>query len=200
MRPVVFLGSNYNLNQMTDVCEAQGLSVAGIVDSDYYGNTDTIGGVPVIGSEDTFTFTDQYYYFLAVNWMPGTRAERNRSKHAEFVALIDDQNLECVSLKHPTAIIPSTVTIGKNVFVGAYSVIGNYSVIGDFCQVREQSYLAHNSRLHTNVIVQVQSYVGANIQIGDNCYLAVKSSVMSRGQSATLPAGTFIRANERCIL
>lgn len=200
MRSVIFLGSNYNLNQMTDICEAQGLPVAGLVDSDYYGNTDTIGGVPVIGSENTFEFTDQYCYFLAVNWMPGDSNTRNRNKHAKFVELINDQNLDCVTLKHPTAIIPSTVTIGKNVLVGAYSVIGNYSIIGDFCQIREQSYLAHNSRLHTNVVVQVQSYVGANIQIGNNCYLAVKSSVITRGKSASLPAGTFIRANERCVL
>lgn len=200
MRPVIFLGSNYNILQMADICEAMGLTVYGIVDSDYYGNRDDICGVPVVGSEQTFDFTTPGFYFNAVNAMPYTSHARNQSKRKMFNQLIETRGLDTVNLIHPTAIIPRTVRMGTNNMVCAQAIIGNNVTIGDHCQVREQSYVAHDARIHNDVVIQVQSYVGAGVEIMSGSYIAVKATIVSYGAKRQLPENTFIKATERVVL
>ena len=66
-KPIVFLGTSTNLEIFIRVCTLRGMPVAGIVDSDFYGNSEIRNGLPVIGSEDTFDFEaarDQYDFFI----------------------------------------------------------------------------------------------------------------------------------------
>lgn len=203
MKPLIFLGSNHNLQQMVDICQLTGFDVIGVLDSDYYGNREHICGVPVIGSENTFEFSEDYVYFNAVNLnpSPAPHTEHNYKKHSKISNLINDHSLKCINLLHPTAIIPGTADLGSNVMVGAYAVIGNNTTIGDFCQIREQSYVAHGARLYNNVVVQVKSYVGANIEVMENCYIAVNATVVSRsGTGGVLPANTFVKTAKRYIV
>lgn len=200
MRPVIFLGSNHNILQMTDICEAMGLTVYGIVDSDYHGNCDEICGVPVIGSEQTFNFDKTSVYFNAVNAMPYTSHIRNQNKRRMFNQLIETRGLDTVNLIHPTAIIPRTVRMGSNNMVCAQAIIGNNVTIGDHCQIREQSYVAHDARIHNDVVIQVQSYVGAGVEIMSGSYVAVKASIIPYGADRQLPENTFIKATERVVL
>lgn len=197
---VIFLGSNYNLQQMVNICYLKGLTVRGIVDSDYYKNTDTICNVPVIGSETSYAFDSNAVYFNAVNWSPGSNNARNVSKHQLMCNIINHLSLPTTNLVHPTAIVPNTVTIGNNVLIGAYAILGNYVTVGDFAQIREQSYVAHNTNIQERVILQVQGYVGSNIDVGADSYLAVKSAVVSTVDRGVVPPGTFVRTLERYVI
>ena len=62
-KPLIFLGSSNQITiQLVDVCESLNITIAGIIDSDYFGNTDSLDGIPYIGSELDFDFdlvTDQ---------------------------------------------------------------------------------------------------------------------------------------------
>ena len=50
--PLVFLGSSSNLELWVELAERAGVTIIGIIDSDYFGNTDNIAGIPIIGSQD----------------------------------------------------------------------------------------------------------------------------------------------------
>ena len=48
MKPVIFLGTSTNLEVPIRICQLCNIPVAGIVDSDYYGNTDKKNGVEIM--------------------------------------------------------------------------------------------------------------------------------------------------------
>lgn len=197
---VIFLGCNHNLQQMVDICQHNGLTVRGIIDSDYYNNTAVICNVPVIGSENDYVFDRNVVYFNAVNWAPGSSNSRNVVKHQSMCSIIDQLSLTTTNLIHPTAIVPETVNIGTNVLIGAYAILGNYVTLGNYVQVREQSYVAHNTKLEDRVVLQVQGYVGSKINVGADCYLAVKSTIISKVAHGIVPPGTFVRVSERYVI
>jgi len=187
---------------MVDICSANGLHVAGVVDSDYYGNTDYICGIPVVGSELNFDYAQPYLYFNAVNLSPGDKEYElhNKEKHDRISNLILRYNLTCLNLIHPTAIVPKTASLGVNILIGAYAILGNNTIVEDYCQLREHSYLAHNAVLRRGTVMQVNSYVGAGIEVGIESYVAVKATVLARDVGGRLPSNTFIKSTERCIL
>ena len=75
-KPIVFLGTSTNLEIFIRVCTLRGMPVAGIVDSDFYGNAETKNGLPVIGSEDTFDFESTHDHSRA-EWLAAWRRERS---------------------------------------------------------------------------------------------------------------------------
>lgn len=195
---IVFVGSNHNIQQMTDICQSQGLEVVGILDHDYWLNTEHIGSVPVIGSEQDWNWSTEYSYFIATNWIPSNNPvhQRNQLKRINQIKLLQQQKVQCVNLIHPTAVVPNTCVLGQGVMIGANAVIGNFCHIGDYCQIREQSYLAHSATLGTNVILQVQAYVGTNVVVNDNSYIGIKSSIIPKStDQLSIPANTFIKSH-----
>jgi len=195
---VIFVGSNHNIRQLTDICTALKLDVAGILDQDYWNNTQHIDHVPVIGSETNWTWSDRYCYFIATNWIPDINLvnQRNQQKRLDQIDLINRHQVQCINLIHPTAIVPDTCELGAGIMIGANVVVGNYCKIGDYCQVREQSYLAHSSTLGRNVVLQVQSYIGSSVTVEDHGYIGIKSSVIAKlPNPLILPKNSFVKSH-----
>ena len=48
---LIFLGTCANIIRYKDAAERQGLTVAGILDSDWFGNTADFQGIPILDSE-----------------------------------------------------------------------------------------------------------------------------------------------------
>jgi acetyltransferase-like isoleucine patch superfamily enzyme len=202
MKNIIFIGSNSNLKQMIDICELNKVKIEGILDQDYWGNTETLQGLPVIGNENTFNFSDSYDYYIATNWTPYQIdwSIRDRKKRLAQIALIENKKIRCVNLIHPSAVVPSTVVLGHSIMIGAYAVIGNHVILSNYCQIREHSYLAHTSEIAQNTILQVQSYVGSYCKIGSNCYVGIKSSIIPNipKEILTLPEWSFVKAHSLC--
>ena len=197
MRPVVFIGSNYNLLQMVDLVRLQGRELVGIIDSDYYNNTEHICGVAVVGSEETWDWGQDYEYFVATNWSPRDSVqERNRVKRVAQITQIKNQKVDCINLIHPTSIVPETVQLGQGIMIGAGAILGNDCHIGDFCQIREQSYLAHNTTLSENIIVQVKAYIGAGVTIKEQSYIGKRASIIpTESTGLVVPANSFVKSH-----
>lgn len=199
---LVFIGSNHNILQMADIANAMGMEIAGIVDHDYYGNCDNISGIPVIGTEKNFDFSN-YVCFHAVNAIPVSHPtfQRNLNKRIMLRAMADKNRLRFVNLIHPTAVVAPTVVMGVGNMICAGAVIANDVVIANHCQIREQSYVAHNATLADDVVLQVQSYVGSGINVGERAFVSIKSTVLSIGdRGGEIPAETFVRATEKYVI
>jgi UDP-3-O-[3-hydroxymyristoyl] glucosamine N-acyltransferase len=202
MKNIIFIGSNSNLRQLIDICELNKVKIEGVLDQDYWGNTETLQGLPVIGSENTFNFSNSYDYFIATSWTPPNTeiSLRDRKKRFEQMVLLKHKKIECVNIIHPSAVVPSTVKLGHGIMIGANTVIGNYVNISNYCQIREQSYLAHHCEIEQNTILQVQSYVGSCCKIGSNCYVGIKSSIIPNisTEILTLPEWSFVKSHSLC--
>jgi len=193
---LVFVGSNANMSQMIDLARLQGYTNLAIVDHDYYGNTNAIEGIPVIGSEQSHRWSARHDYFMAVNWFPEKTdvQKRNKQKRQRLIGLLAQEKITCVNLLHPTAIIPGTVILGQGLMICAGAIIGNHSVINDFVQIREHAYLAHHARIGHGSVIQVYGYVGSHISLGPDCYVGIRASCVQ--QNSRIPDNSFIKSHE----
>ena len=195
-KPLVLLGSNFALYKLTETCEDIGIPIAGIVDKDYYGNTDTICEVPIIGSEDTF-FNDisnrtKYNFFCATNWSPENNPvhQRNKNKRAHLVELIEKLNLDCISIVDTTARVSRHATIGPGVFIDGNVLLEPEVTVKKFSTVMYNTLIGHHTLIGENCVIQRGCYIAADCILEDNVYVSVACKLLKPG--AKFGENTFI--------
>lgn len=191
-RPIIFLGSSETISIFADVCWDQDIPIAGIIDSDYYGNTDSIDGIPYIGSEKSVDFAQlkkTHDFFIGVNPIPGI--DRNIYKRQMFIDLIRLHDLPCANLIERQSRVGRLTTLGKGIFIGYCASIHSHVTIGDFCQIYALSAVAHHSVLKENVVVQRMVMVTSNTTIEDNAYIGMCSKLL-KDSGMTIGANSFV--------
>jgi acetyltransferase-like isoleucine patch superfamily enzyme len=198
-KPLVFLGSNWNMFQLTELAEDVGITIAGILDSDYYGNTEKIGGYPVIGSEDILNdgvvcekYRNKYNFFCATNWAPmqESGAKRSLEKRQKYIGLIKEKKLNCISLIDPSAKVSRHAIIGKNVFVDAQVYVEPECIIEDFVRIYFLNVIGHGSVLRKNATLQRRCILAAKVTLEEDVYFG--PSVIALKTNAVFGKGTFI--------
>lgn len=198
-RPLIFLGSSANIEKLADVCATVGMTIKGIIDSDYWGNTDSIGGIPVIDSENCFDDLDllDYYksnfnFFCATNWTPETDpvTTRNREKRNKLIDLIDRLQLPCISLVDPLSRVASSARIGHGVFIDAFVLIEPYCNIDDHVSVYAFVGLGHHTHVMRNSVIQRHCSIGGNCVFESNVFVGTGVRALKTG--ARFGSGTFI--------
>lgn len=176
MKPVVFLGSSRIVLDLEEMCERQGLTVAGIIDSDYYGNTVDFDGIPYIGSEhsaDWSSLKQQYSFFLGVNTLPDV--PRNTEKRLRFIDIIEQHNLECVNLIDPSGYISRRAKLGKCICIGPNAGIQSHAEIKDYAFITSMAAIGHDAVIGRNTVVQRGAVIASGAIIGDNTYIGVNA-------------------------
>ena len=96
-KPLVLVGSRIPLGKIKRVCIQHGIEIAGIIDSDYYGNRELLENIPVIDSEDNLSeYKDDYNFFMATSWSPDPAHTRDNQKRKYLIELIEKNNLNCI--------------------------------------------------------------------------------------------------------
>jgi UDP-3-O-[3-hydroxymyristoyl] glucosamine N-acyltransferase len=88
---------------------------------------------------------------------------------------------------HPTAIVESGVTLGKNISVGAYSFVGAGAVIGDNSILHPQTYICAGAVLGADSLIYPGVKIGGNVRIGDRCIIHFNTSIGADGFSYVTP-------------
>lgn len=198
-RPLIFLGSNVAMAVFGEVCKEIGINVVGIIDKDYYGNTEEIGGIPVIDSEDAFDdpvmakeYRDNYDFFCAVNWMPMTDpvTVRNREKRTRLLNLIDQHDLGCATIIDPRAKVSPTAKIGRGVYIDAWCLVDPGVSIGDFTHMWSYASVGFGCHVGRNCVIQ-RSCNMTHVTLEDEVYLAPNVSLFKLG--AVIGHNTFIQ-------
>jgi carbonic anhydrase/acetyltransferase-like protein (isoleucine patch superfamily) len=189
-RPLIFLGSNDAMYEYAEVCESYGIKVHGVIDQDYYGNTDTRCDIPVIDAESAFDDPEKlaYYrgnfnFFCANNWLPMKVPSivRNREKRNKLLTLIDTHNLNCISLTHKMADISKSAVIGRGVYIDAFVSIEPKIVCHDYVNIYSHAAIGHDTIIGRNCVFQRRVSVSSNCVFGENVFfgLAVKQFRMN---------------------
>lgn len=193
-KPLVFLGSSGSMSKLFDICDLEGIKIQGIIDNDYYGNTESLEGIPVI---DSFSNIEKYKsscnFFNAVNWVPAsdTVSIRNKEKRNMILNLIKENSLPTISLIHKNACVSPRSQIGRGCFIDTSTIIEPNVVLGDYCNVYALAHIGHDMIIGKNCVFQRRTTVAQESTVEDNCFFsvnvkAIKSKVIWRH-------GTFIQ-------
>ena len=182
-KPLIFLGCGQILPDLIEHFEIGGFEVRGIIDSDYYGNTADMYGLPIIASESACDFEQlkqQYDFFIGVNPVPSVA--RNVGKRIKFIDLVDQHQLTCANLMvSQVSRISKTAKFGQGVCVAHFVDIHSNTEFGDHCFIHGATQISHGSRLGKNVTIQHGCFVGGNTEIGENTYVGVGVRLMKIG-------------------
>jgi len=198
-RPLLFLGSNAAMWFFVDACEQHGIEVAGIIDSDYYGNTSHINDIPVIDTELSFEdseklkyYKENFNFFLATNWLADRDpiSIRNKEKRQRLIDIIDQFELPCISLVDKSAKVHRTSSIGKNVFIDGFCYISAFNSIEDFVSIFAYSAVGHHNTIGRNSVIQRQSGIKDYNTLESNVYVGLHSQIF--GDELTISQGTVI--------
>jgi len=198
-KPLIFLGSNSLLYIVTEVCDLLGIKIAGIIDNDYWGNTDHICEVPVIDTEDSFDSPDKlqeyknnFNFFCAVNWMPENNemAIRNRQKRNRLLSIIDHHQLPCISIVDPRARMSKYSSIGYGIFVDAGVNLNPYCRIDNFTNIYCNALVGSNTYIGQNCVIQRECFITESCEVGNDSYFGLCSKALKVG--AKFGAGTFV--------
>jgi acetyltransferase-like isoleucine patch superfamily enzyme len=197
--PLIFLGSNCVLEMYVQLCDSLGIKIHGIIDKDYFGNTDQIEGIKVIDSQDSFNNKDllnyykqNYNFFCAVNWTPVLNdvAVRDKEKRHHLIDLIDHHQLNCISLVDKNAVLPMSTKIGRGCFIDKYIDILPRVSIGDFTNLYTLSHIGHDTTIGRNCVIQRYCAVPSYAQLENNVFFS--SAVKALKNSVTFGENTFI--------
>lgn len=186
-KKLILVGSRTNLADIIVTAEESGYRIIGILDKHYWGNTDSICGIPVIGSEDELldpTSKWRKYNFFPANWWDGKQAAHGFDAdklRQDRIKLLDDTGVRVVNLIsrgvhwfHGR----KNIKLGKGILILANSSISGNTEIGDYSVVDWEVKLV-NTKLGRNTIVGVDSIL-AHADVGNNVRIGVRSVVLSR--------------------
>ena len=195
-KPLLFLGSCANIIRYKDAAERQGSIVAGILDSDWFGNTKDFYGIPIVDTEANISnYKDTHDFFIATNWTIDPNHVRDKEKRKMLINLVREQGIECINIIDPSSYIGTGTQIGQGVYIAFCAMIEPGTVLKDFCQVHDFVGLAHGTRVGENTIIQRQA--GLHADIGDDVYIGMWSKayhpgLLKIGNNAVINPGLYV--------
>ena len=187
MRPVIFLGTSTNLEVPLRICQLSNIPVAGIVDSDYYGNTDKKNGVEIIGSEHSFDFDaarDQFDFFVGQSY--STQDQRSRKKRLDYISIINRHNLNCATLIHPGSEIYDGAEIGPGCLIGFCAGISHHVTIGAHSRLDSFSIIGHHVEIGDNCCIHSYSMISSSTTVKDNVVIMPGAAILRTGKNHTV--------------
>jgi hypothetical protein len=205
-KPLIFIGSNAVMGKLLDICDEHGILVAGIIDNDYYGNQDSVNGVPVIDTEHSFNnleklnyYKDSFNFFCATNWTPlnDCVSVNNRDKRQRLLDTIKRHGLNCISLVSKSASVSSRSQIGRGSLIDVLAVIEPGVIVGNFTNIYAQALVGHGMKIGENCVIQRKSLVAQDSIVEDQCFfgpcvVAIKSKVIFR-KNTFIQEGIYIK-------
>jgi UDP-3-O-[3-hydroxymyristoyl] glucosamine N-acyltransferase len=204
-KPLIFVGSRSVILEMAHTADLNNIEILGILDSQYYGNTEEIQGIPVIGSELWLLDKDNSQAkkwlkdcdFLPVNWHNGSTEKENNLGllRQQRINILKESNANLINLIHPDTSIPKktkyssfSIGIGNYIHPGVY-ISSNNVQIGNYCIISSTSSIHHDVTIHDNVLV------GPNVHL-DICEIGTNSLIGSHSRTNPVKKKGSIKIGE----
>jgi acetyltransferase-like isoleucine patch superfamily enzyme len=212
---LILVGVRRNLADIKQIAKRTNYRIIGILDKYYYGNTEQVSDIPIIGDEEWLLdesneqaqcWKKQYCFFMSSWWdgrqhTPHTIGLDNEQVRKDRIDILERSGVNVISLIHPFADIrDEKVTIGKGVLVNAYVGISDNVTIGDYSVLDHQSRLTAFTTVGRNCIVGGGSSTGNciledNVRIGVNCTVVSTKkdfSALSIGQGSVIHIASVV--------
>jgi len=100
------------------------------------------------------------------------------------------------SLIDPTAVLPSSIRVGRGTYINASTVIGGASFIGEHVLINRAVSLGHHSVVGDYVSIGPGATLASNIHVGDGAVIGAGAVVVPNiriGENAVIGAGSLVR-------
>lgn len=182
------------MSQLAIVAEANGYKIEGILDFQYYGNTDRISNIPVIGNDlwllDKDNDQAQEWLkdcdFFIANCFGGSKADiRNQTLRTRRIQMLERLGIDSPNLIHPSNNLAGltskytngTLRIGKGNFFDEGVILHQDNVtIGNYCSLTWGVKVSHDTIIGNNVTFAPNCFYQF-CDIGDNTFLGYDSEV-----------------------
>lgn len=104
-------------------------------------------------------------------------------------------NVEWTTVIHPSAVVASTVSIGRGVLVCAGSIIQPYAKIDDHAIINTAATVDHDTAIGPFAHIAPGAHLAGNISVGEGVLIGVGASVipgMTIGAHAVIGAGSVV--------
>jgi acetyltransferase EpsM len=179
-KPIIFLGSSYNIQNLVELCQSSGRQVVGLIDSDYSSQPE-FHGLPVLNQEQYLAQHNDFEFFVATWWTPFQSEVHKREiqKRKMFIDWIKKYNLTGATVVHDSAVISPGAKIDSHVSVGALSVLVHNCKIHSHTNIREQCYVSHDVLIESNCVLQMKASITGSIHVGSNTYIGPGVTVVN---------------------
>lgn len=179
-KPIVFLGSCYNIQNLVELCQSSGRTLIGLIDPDYQ-SQNYFKNVPVLDKEKILNAKNAFEFFVATWWTPFQNDIHRREiqKRKMFLDWMQDFDLVGATLVHDSAVVSPQSKIANHVSIGALSVLANHCQINKDCNIREQCYVSHDVVIEPNCMLQIKATVTGGIHVGHDTYIGPAATVVN---------------------
>ena len=191
-RPLIFIGSTSNLEKYIEVCDEHDIKIHGIIDSDYFGNTESLSNIPVVDTELSFDdpaklkyYQDNFNFFCVTNWIPTQNPVdvRNRNKRHYLIELIKRHKLNCISLIERRSKVSKFATVGRGVFLDYLVLLSPNVIVGDFTCIYNGTSIGHHSTVGENCVIQAYSIIMSGCTMGNNVFFGTGVQALKSGSN-----------------
>ena len=184
MKPIVFVGHRRNLYDVLLVANDLGRNVVGLIDKYFYGNTDEVCGVPIIGADSILedrAFVEDHDFFLT-SWWDGNENLDNPEHSGDNlrktrIKLLEDNGIKCTNLMHPDCKQLANTELGHGIIAMPFSGISHFCRVGDYSVVDWYTYIGHGCTIGKNVIVGARSTLAGGITVEDNVRIGLSVTI-----------------------
>ena len=192
--PLILIGCRVEMSFFTDTAEQLGIKILGIIDQYYHGNTESVDGVPVIGSELDLLNDPTLYkgarFMLANTWDGNTRfgnlEHDGYHLRQQRLELINKLDLPLHTLIDPRSIVGKTVEVGPGSYIGPMVNIRSKTKIGSNVFIHDNVMLAHDIEIGDGSVLAPDCTILGGVKIGTNVYVGSRACVLN-GHSTKQP-------------
>jgi UDP-N-acetylbacillosamine N-acetyltransferase len=125
---------------------------------------------PIVGVVDDWpNYSDRADFIVAFG---------NNELRANTLKVLDDAGVSIANVVHPSAVVSSSVKLGKGIVVFANAVINIGSIISDGCIINTASTIDHDCSLDKCCHISPGAHVAGGVKIGALTWLGIGSSVI----------------------
>lgn len=181
---LIIVGAGGHSKSVIDSVDQNSYEIVGFLDDN---RTGFHFGFPILGSNlESINEYQSYRYFVAIGDIAPRKLwfERLQQYHVEIINIIDK-----------TALISSSVKIGKGNFIGKYAIINADAKIGDNNVVNTKALIEHECTVGSHTHLSTNSVINGNVIIEDCTFIgscAVCIGQLTVGKNTVVGAGSVI--------
>ena len=142
-------------------------------------------GLPVIWVEELVPLAATHLAVCAI----GT------THRSEFVKLVEAMNFRFAAVRHPTARVSRSSTVGPGSILSAGVIVAAHTTIGQHVIVNRGSLIGHHTAIGDYVTISPGANIAGRVTIGDGTYVGMGAIILDYlkiGNGSMIGAGSLV--------
>jgi sugar O-acyltransferase (sialic acid O-acetyltransferase NeuD family) len=185
---IILLGAGGHCRSCIDVIEAEGrFAIAGIVDRIDGGDSASILGYPIIGTDEDLPELRKRYRFALVS-VGQIRTSVVRRRLFDRLRELD---FDLPTITSPHAYVSSHAKVGAGAIVMHHAFVNAGASVGENCIINTKALIEHDAQIGADCHISTGAIINGGVVVGAGTFFG--SNAVSV-QEISIPDGSFIKA------